>query len=72
MADVVVGSSSITGQVDPMLSIAAHLRGAGHTVRILTGSRFAERVAATRAEFVPLQAAADFDDTDLDAAFPGR
>jgi len=55
-----------------MLTIAAHLRAAGHTVRMLTGSRFAERVFATGAEFVPLQGAADFDDTDLDAAFPGR
>ena len=55
-----------------MLTIAGHLRSAGHSVRVITGSRFGERVGATGAEFVPLHGAADFDDTDLDAAFPGR
>ena len=55
-----------------MLTVAAHLNAEGHTVRMVTGSRFAERVSATGAEFVPLEGAADFDDTDLDAAFPGR
>lgn len=72
MADVVVCASSITGHVAPMLTIASHLRGAGHTVRMITGSRFGDRVAATGAEFIPLGGGADIDDTNLDAAFPGR
>ena len=55
-----------------MLTVAAHLHEGGHTVRMITGSRFSERVSATGAEFVPLCGPADFDDTDLDAAFPGR
>lgn len=35
---------------------------------MITGSRF----ATTGAEFVPLHGASDFDDRDLNAAFPGR
>ena len=72
MADVLVCASSITGHVAPMLAIASHLRDAGHTVRMITGSRFGDRVSATGAEFLPLRGAADIDDTNLDLAFPGR
>jgi len=72
MADVLVCASSITGHVAPMLAVATHLRNEGHTVRVITGSRFGDRVSSTGAEFIPLHGAADFDDSDLDAAFPGR
>ena len=54
-----------------MLAIASHLRDAGHTVRMITGSRFGHRVSATGAELIPLRGAADIDDTNLDMAFPG-
>ena len=72
MADVLVCTSSITGHVAPMLAVATHLRNEGHTVRMITGSRFGDRVSSTGAEFISLHGAADFDDSDLDAAFPGR
>jgi hypothetical protein len=72
MADVLVCASSITGHVTPILTVATHLRDAGHTVRMITGSRFGDRVSSGGAVFIPLQGAADFDDRDLDAAFPGR
>ena len=54
----------------PILTVARHLVSAGHRVRMLTGSRFAQAVSATGAEFVALPEEADFDDRDLDAAFP--
>ncbi|HET8594920.1 MAG TPA: nucleotide disphospho-sugar-binding domain-containing protein [Intrasporangium sp.] len=72
MADVLVCASSLTGHVTPMLTVAGHLREAGHAVRMITGSRFAEQVAAVGVKFVPLRGAADIDDRDLDRAFPGR
>ncbi len=72
MADVLVCASSITGHVAPMLAVATHLRNEGHTVRMITGSRFGDRVSSAGAEFIPLRGTADFDDSDLDAAFPGR
>jgi UDP:flavonoid glycosyltransferase YjiC (YdhE family) len=56
----------------PILTVARHLVSAGHRVRMLTGSRFAQAVSATGAEFVALPEEADFDDRDLDAAFPER
>jgi UDP:flavonoid glycosyltransferase YjiC (YdhE family) len=62
----------IGGHVAPVLAVARHLAGAGHRVRMLTGSRFAEAVSVTGAEFVPLPAEADFDDRDLESAFPDR
>jgi UDP:flavonoid glycosyltransferase YjiC (YdhE family) len=72
MADVLVCASSIHGHVAPMLEIATHLRGAGHTVRMTTGTRFGDRVSGAGVEFIPLSGASDIDDTDLDTAFPGR
>ncbi|MGL5927451.1 MAG: glycosyltransferase, partial [Dermatophilaceae bacterium] len=60
-------SSPIHGHVRPLLSVAEGLVGRGHRVRFLTGSRFAEEVAATGATHLPLSGAADFDDRGLAA-----
>ena len=54
----------------PILTVARHLVNAGHRVRMLTGSRFAPAVSATRAEFVALPEEADCDDRNLDESFP--
>lgn len=62
----------IGGHVAPILTVARHLVNAGHRVRMLTGSRFAPAVSATGAEFVALPEEADFDDRNLDEAFPER
>jgi UDP:flavonoid glycosyltransferase YjiC (YdhE family) len=62
----------IGGHVAPVLAVARHLVGAGHRVRMLTGSRFAKAVSATGAVFAALPEEADFDDRNLDAAFPER
>lgn len=72
MASVLVCSSPLVGHVTPMLAVAAGLVGHGHDVRFLTGRRFEEQVARTGAAFLPLPPEADFDDSSLDAAFPGR
>ncbi|GAA1318880.1 glycosyltransferase [Nonlabens tegetincola] len=41
-------------------------------MRFLTGQRYAEAVRGTGAEFLALPATADYDDTDMNVAFPGR
>lgn len=41
-------------------------------MRFLTGQRYADAVRRTGAEFLALPAAADYDDTDMNVAFPGR
>ncbi|MFH8250299.1 glycosyltransferase [Microbacterium sp. B2969] len=38
----------------------------------MTGTRYRDDVVATGAEYLPLPADADFDDRDVDRAFPGR
>ena len=72
MASVLVCSSPLVGHVTPMLAVAAGLVAHGHDVRFLTGQRFEHQVSQTGASFVPLPPDADFDDSSLDAAFPGR
>ncbi|MFE4229067.1 glycosyltransferase [Arthrobacter sp. NPDC056886] len=72
MASVLVCSSPLVGHVTPMLAVAAGLVEHGHEVRFLTGKRFERQVSGTGALFIPLPPEADFDDTSLDAAFPGR
>ncbi|SDL87739.1 nucleotide disphospho-sugar-binding domain-containing protein [Arthrobacter sp. ok362] len=72
MASVLVCSSPLVGHVAPMLAVAAGLVEHGHDVRFLTGKRFERQVSRTGAAFIRLPPEADFDDTSLDAAFPGR
>lgn len=60
------------GHVMPLLAVARHLIGEGHRVRFLTSERYADRVRATAAEFLPLPAAADVNLDDADAQFPDR
>jgi MGT family glycosyltransferase len=72
MSSYLVCSVPVHGHVTPLLAVARHLVGEGHRVRFLTGARYRARVEATGATFLPLPREADFDDRDLDTAFPGR
>ncbi|TPX03726.1 glycosyltransferase, partial [Schumannella luteola] len=56
----------------PLLAVTRHLVASGHRVRFLTGERYRSAVEAAGAEWLPLPAEADYDDRDMDAAFPGR
>jgi len=57
------------GHVAPMIAIGQYLVGQGHRVRMITGSRFADKVTAAGIEHISLPAEADFDDRDLPALF---
>jgi UDP:flavonoid glycosyltransferase YjiC (YdhE family) len=72
MSSFLVCSVPIHGHVTPLLEVARYLSRQGHRVRFLTGSRYRAKVEATGAAFLPLPPEADFDDTDIDAAFPDR
>ncbi|SEB39190.1 UDP:flavonoid glycosyltransferase YjiC, YdhE family [Paramicrobacterium humi] len=72
MTSILVCSTPVHGHVTPVLAAARFLVDQGHAVYLLTGARYADRVVATGATFLPLPAEADYDDTDMDAAFPGR
>jgi MGT family glycosyltransferase len=72
MSDHLLACTPARSHLAPMLVVAEHLHRRGHRVRFLTGSRFRDRVEAVGVEHLPLPADADFDDADLDRAFPGR
>lgn len=72
MSSILVTCTPAHGHVVPSLAVAAHLVAAGHDVRVLTGARYAERVAAAGAEFLPLPAEADIDLDHPNDAFPER
>jgi UDP:flavonoid glycosyltransferase YjiC (YdhE family) len=58
--------------VGPLLEITRELISRGHEVAFLTGARFAPRVEALGAQFLPLPPMADYDDSDLGRSFPRR
>ncbi len=72
MATYLLCSSPIYGHVVPLVEIGRYLRGQGHQVGMLTGARFEDTVTGAGLRFLPLPAACDFDDRDLDRSFPGR
>ena len=72
MATFLLPSSPIYGHLVPMLAVARALVARGHTVTVLTGTKYRARVEESGAAFLPLPAGADYDDADLDAWLPGR
>lgn len=69
---VLLCSTPVHGHVTPLLAVARHLHHQGHRVRFLSGAKYRGAIEATGAEFLALPADADYDDSDMDAAFPGR
>ncbi|MFN8228841.1 MAG: glycosyltransferase [Mycobacterium sp.] len=72
MSSILIASVPAHGHVTPLLTVAERFVDRGDDVRFLTGSRFADRVRATGAAFVPLPSEADFDDRNFLQAFPER
>ncbi len=77
-ASVIVAAPPFTGEMQPLLHLAAGLAQRGHRVTMLTGSRFRDTVCGAGLNFVPLEGAADFDDRrladhrpEITAAAPG-
>ena len=71
MSSIVIASIPAHGHVAPLLAVAEHFVNRGDDVRFLTGARFADKVAATGAAFLPLPAEADLDESFLER-FPER
>jgi UDP:flavonoid glycosyltransferase YjiC (YdhE family) len=72
MSSIIVASIPVHGHVTPMLIVAENLVKRGDDVRFVTGSRYAAKVAATGATFVPLPPEADYDDQNFLESFPER
>jgi UDP:flavonoid glycosyltransferase YjiC (YdhE family) len=72
MSSIVVVSVPAHGHVTPLLTVAEGFVKRGDEVRFLTGARFADKVRATGATFLPLPEEADYDDTSVLERLPGR
>jgi len=72
MSSYLITCTPAHGHVVPLLQIARHLVSRGDEVSFLTSGRYADRVTAAGARFVPLPAEADVDLDDADGAFPER
>jgi MGT family glycosyltransferase len=71
MSSIIIASIAAHGHITPLLSVAENFVKRGDGVRFVTGSSFADKVAATGATFVALPAEADFDQ-DVLTTFPER
>jgi MGT family glycosyltransferase len=72
MARFLFATQPSTGHVQPLLQTVGQLVARGHEVVWYGGRKFQPKIEATGARFTAYQKAYDFDDADLDAAFPGR
>jgi UDP:flavonoid glycosyltransferase YjiC (YdhE family) len=72
VSSIVIASIPAHGHLTPLLTLAENFVKRGDDVRVITGSLYAEKVAATGASFIPLPAEADFDDQEFLNRFPER
>src|SRR5690242_4643304 len=72
MSSIVIASVPIHGHVTPLLTVAKGFVERGDDVRFITGARFADKVSATGASFVPLPAEADYADRSRITSVPER
>ncbi|HEX5661451.1 MAG TPA: hypothetical protein VFX59_29880, partial [Polyangiales bacterium] len=69
MSRILIASVPLLGHVRPGLPIAQELTRRGHEVCWYTGKKYRATVEASGARFVPMSQG-DFDDGDLEGAFP--
>ncbi|SDI63491.1 glycosyltransferase [Nonomuraea jiangxiensis] len=72
MPKIVIAATPVHGHVAPLLTVAADLVKRGHEVTVLTGAKFKERAEAIGAFFTALPEEADYDEGQMDRAFPER
>ncbi|GAA1829781.1 glycosyltransferase [Agromyces salentinus] len=72
MSNYLLCSSPIQGHAAPVIAIASDLIARGHTVTVLTGSRFRAAVEATGAGHRAFGGIADFDDRTMMDHLPER
>lgn len=72
MARMLIGTVPIVGHINPFLPLVRSLVARGHEVRWYTGAKYRARVEAAGAMYLPMVEARDYDDADINGAFPGR
>ena len=72
MARILFATVPVIGHINPLLSLARSLVALGHEVRWYSGRKYSARIEATGARFTGYAVARDYDDLQLEQAFPGR
>ena len=70
MARLLVATVPLTGHVQPMTTLVRELVARGHDIHWYAGAKFRPAIERAGAAFVPMRAARDFDDADIEGAFP--
>jgi UDP:flavonoid glycosyltransferase YjiC (YdhE family) len=69
---IIITSMPATGHINPMVALGRMLVDEGHDVIGMSANAMRKRIEAAGLRFHPLPKGADFDLTDIDAAFPER
>jgi UDP:flavonoid glycosyltransferase YjiC (YdhE family) len=72
VSSIIIASIPVHGHITPLLTVAKRFVERGDDVRFVTGARFADKVSATGATFLPLPAEADFDGLTVFECRPER
>jgi MGT family glycosyltransferase len=72
MAEILIAALSPLGHISPLLAVAQDLVARGDRVTVMTGAAHGDAVRAAGAQFHPLPAVADFDDSPFDSSDRGR
>src|SRR4051812_49312971 len=70
MARILIGSMPFVSHINPVIPVARKLVERGHEVRWYTGHLFKDKVESTGAQYLPMKAGFDFDETKSDQIFP--
>ncbi len=70
MARILVATVPLTGHVHPMLLVVRTLVERGHAVSWYAASKFAPKIEAVGATFVPMRTARDWNDANVEEALP--
>jgi UDP:flavonoid glycosyltransferase YjiC (YdhE family) len=70
MARILVTSMPFAGHVTPVAALARELAKRGHKVVAYVGAKYRETFAAVGADWLPWNAARDYDDARIEASFP--
>lgn len=72
MARILVCSVPMAGHVNPLLPVVRALRARGHEIAWYSGDKVRDKIERCGVRFIGFTHATDYDDSNFDAAFPGR
>src|SRR4051812_21316600 len=70
MARILIGSMPFISHINPVIPIARKLVERGHEVRWYTDHLFKDKIEATGAQYLPMKAGIDLDETQIEEIHP--